>query len=178
MLKKSQSMPKREALSVDEQICATKASKMLRQYLPNKPQKWGFKLLVLCDDRGFVYDFKIYIVMENNSDLRLPNEPDLAYSQGFTRRQGKSIQIPSLEDLESSKKKRGYSEKWVGNVNGTDIVTVMWYDNKPVVLSSSFVGKYPTQKKSWGDATKSYTAEIERLQSLKYSLFNSIPNSL
>lgn len=71
-------MPKREALSVDEQICATKASNILRQYLPNKPQKWGYKLLVLCDDREFAYDFKIYIVMENNPDLRLPNEPDLA----------------------------------------------------------------------------------------------------
>ncbi|CAG5016418.1 unnamed protein product [Parnassius apollo] len=61
-------------------------------------------------------------------------------------RLGKTIQIPSMKDLKSSKKERGYSEEWVGNVNGTDIVTVMWYDNKPVVLTSSFVEKEPTQK--------------------------------
>ncbi|CAH2108763.1 unnamed protein product [Euphydryas editha] len=50
---------------------------MLHQYLPNKPHKWGYKLLVLCDDRGFANDFEIYSEMENNPDLRLPNEPDL-----------------------------------------------------------------------------------------------------
>lgn len=170
-------------------MCATKASNILRQYLPNKPHKWGYKLLVLCDDRGFAYDFKIYSGMENNPDLRFPNEPDLGasanivvrlarsiprdknyklffdnyytcpelishlakegiYSMGTvnTGRLGKSVQIPSLKDLKSRKEERGYSEEWVGNVDGTDIVTVMWYDNKPVVLSSSFVGKEPTQK--------------------------------
>ncbi|CAG5021895.1 unnamed protein product [Parnassius apollo] len=70
------------------------------------------------------------------------------YSMGTVNkaRLGKSIQIPSMKDLKSSKKERGYSEECVCNVNGTDIVAVMWYDNKPVVLTSSFIGKDPTQK--------------------------------
>ncbi|CAK1589631.1 unnamed protein product [Parnassius mnemosyne] len=186
--KKCLSIPKREALSVDEQMCATKASNILRQYLPNKPHKWGYKLLVLCDDRGFAYDFEIYSGMENDPELRDSSEPDLGASSNIVvrlarciprnqqyrlffdnyytspelisylakegilslgtvskGRLGKDVQIPSLKDLKKDKVERGFSEEWVANVDGTDIVTVMWYDNKPVVLSSSFVGQEPIQ---------------------------------
>lgn len=187
--KKCQSIPKRESLSVDEQICATKAANFLRHYLPNKPHKWGYKLLVLCDDRGMAYDFEICSGMENNSDLKYADEPDLGangnivvrlartiprYQQyklffdnyytsaeliSFLSKQGiqslgtvdkgrlgKDLKIPSLKDLKSTKTERGHSEEWVADVDGTEVGTVMWYDNKPVVLSSSFVGQQPIEK--------------------------------
>ena len=32
----------------------------MKQYLPNKPKKWGFKLFVLCDTTGYAYKFDIY----------------------------------------------------------------------------------------------------------------------
>lgn len=186
--KKCQSVPKREALSIDEQMCATKASNLLRQYLPNKPHKWGYKLLVLCDDRGFAYDFEIYSGMENAPELRLSTEPDLGASSNIVVRLarsipknqnfklffdnyytspeliaflakegiqslgtvnkcrlGKDLKIPSIKDLKKDKIQRSYSEQWVANCDNTDIVTVMWYDNKPVVLSSSFVGQEPIE---------------------------------
>lgn len=189
--KKCQAIPKRETLSVDEQMCATKATNFLRQYLPNKPHKWGYKLLVLCDDKGMAYDFEIYSGMENNSELRLPNEPDLGASgnivvrlartipryqeyklffdnyytsaelisylskQGIQSlgtvnkgRLGKDLKIPSLKDLKATRTERGHSEEWVADVDGTEVGTVMWYDNKPVVLSSSFVGQQPIDKVS------------------------------
>nr|XP_026488603.1 piggyBac transposable element-derived protein 3-like [Vanessa tameamea] len=189
--KKCQSIPKRETLSVDEQMCATKAANFLRQYFPNKPHKWGYELLVLCDDRGVAYNFEIYSGMENNSALRYANEPDLGASsnivvrlartipryqqyklffdnyytsaklisflskQGIQSlgsvnkgRLGKDLKIPSLKDLKSTKTERGHSEEWVADVDGTEVGTVMWYDNKPVVLSSSFVGQQPIEKVS------------------------------
>ena len=46
---KFSTVPMEQRLSVDEQICATKVAHFLKQYLPNKPHKWGFKLYVLCD---------------------------------------------------------------------------------------------------------------------------------
>lgn len=186
--KKCQSVPKREALSVDEQMCATKASNYLRQYLPNKPHKWGYKLLVLCDDRGFAYDFEIYSGMENDPSLRYSNEPDLGASSNIVVRLartipknqnyklffdnyytsteliaylakegiqslgtvnkgrfGRDLKLPTIQDLKKEKVQRGYSEQWVANCDNTDIVTVLWYDNKPVVLSSSFVGEEPKE---------------------------------
>lgn len=39
------SLPYEQRLSVDEQMCATKLGHFLKQYLPNKPHKWGFKFI-------------------------------------------------------------------------------------------------------------------------------------
>lgn len=49
-----------QRLSIEEQMCATKVGHFLKQYLPNKPNKWGFKLFVLCSLAGFAYRFIIY----------------------------------------------------------------------------------------------------------------------
>jgi len=70
----------REYLSVDEQLCATKARSYLKQYLPAKPHKWGYKLFVLCDDEGFSYKFEIYTGQENEARFRHQSEPDLGAS--------------------------------------------------------------------------------------------------
>ncbi|XP_026316625.1 piggyBac transposable element-derived protein 4-like [Hyposmocoma kahamanoa] len=64
-----------QRLSIDEQMCATKIGHFLKQYLPNKPHKWGFKLFVLCNLMGYAYRFQIYAGKE--VDDRLPNEPDV-----------------------------------------------------------------------------------------------------
>ncbi|ROI93623.1 PiggyBac transposable element-derived protein 4 [Anabarilius grahami] len=47
-------------LSVDESMVATKARISLKQYIKNKPTKWGIKLFVLCDNNGYTVDFNIY----------------------------------------------------------------------------------------------------------------------
>lgn len=54
------SVPKSARLCVDEQMCSTKTKHHLRQYMPNKPHKWGVKLFVLCDSQGYAYKFEIY----------------------------------------------------------------------------------------------------------------------
>lgn len=44
------SIPMAQHICVDEQMCATKMAKSnIKQYMPNKPHKWRFKLFVLCD---------------------------------------------------------------------------------------------------------------------------------
>lgn len=66
--------------SVDEQLCATKARRHLKQYLPAKPHKWGYKLYALCGTDLFAYNFEIYTGKENDSKFRLQNETDLGSS--------------------------------------------------------------------------------------------------
>lgn len=85
------SIPMEEKLSVDEQICATKARHHLKNYLPLKPHKWGYKLFVLCGVSGFAYKFEIYTGTENNSTNRPPNEPDLGASSNVVVRLASDI---------------------------------------------------------------------------------------
>lgn len=52
-------IPMREHLSLDENVNASKSANFLRQYLPNKPHKWGTKLFCICDDMGYCYQFEV-----------------------------------------------------------------------------------------------------------------------
>ncbi|XP_054259861.1 piggyBac transposable element-derived protein 3-like [Macrosteles quadrilineatus] len=72
-----QTIPYEQMLCVDEQLCATKAHHYMKQYMPKKPHKWGYKLYVLSGVSGFAYRFEIYSGQENDPDYRLPGEPDL-----------------------------------------------------------------------------------------------------
>lgn len=74
-----------QRLSIDEQMCATKVAHFLKQYLPNKPHKWGFKLFVLCSLQGFAYhQFELYAGQDltNKPD----NGPDLGATSNVVRR--------------------------------------------------------------------------------------------
>ncbi|KAJ2937731.1 hypothetical protein O0L34_g19124 [Tuta absoluta] len=72
---KFSSVPMEQRLSVDEQMCATKISHFMKQYLPNKPHKWGFKLFALCSLAEYCDNFIIYSGTDN--EPMLDNEPDI-----------------------------------------------------------------------------------------------------
>lgn len=88
---KFKSVPYRQDLSLDEQLCATKAHSYLKQYLPAKPHKWGFKLYVLCDYKGYAYNCEIYTGQENQPRFRLPSEPDLGSSSNIVVRLSREV---------------------------------------------------------------------------------------
>lgn len=73
--KKFITLPFEHRLSLDEQMCSTKMKHFMKQYLPNKPHKWGFKLYVLCSLSGYAYSFEIYSGAKDMDCL--PGEPDL-----------------------------------------------------------------------------------------------------
>lgn len=77
------SVPKQDRLCVDEQICSTKIRSYMKQYMPNKPKKWGFKLFVLCDTTGYAYKFEIY---NGAPEIPAPTEPDLQPSANIVVR--------------------------------------------------------------------------------------------
>ena len=60
ILSKCRSIPQEESHSVDEQIIPTKCRSSLRQYLPKKPHKWGFKGWARCGVSGIIYDIEVY----------------------------------------------------------------------------------------------------------------------
>lgn len=85
------SVPMENKLSIDEQICATKSKHHLKQYIPMKPHKWGFKLFMLCDTSGFTYNFEIYNGSTNTFTKVKPNEKDLGASANVVVRLSRVI---------------------------------------------------------------------------------------
>jgi hypothetical protein len=67
--------PLRE-LSVDERMVKSKARTHFRQYIRNKPTKWGFKFWVLADPTGFTINFELY---QGKKRATAPSPHGLAY---------------------------------------------------------------------------------------------------
>lgn len=86
---KFQSVPMTQRLSVDEQMCATKMKTFLRQYLPDKPHKWGVKFFNLCDSFGFCYNFEIYCGAGDN--VVQTGSPDLGASANVVVRLSRNV---------------------------------------------------------------------------------------
>lgn len=87
------SVPCKQNLALDEQLCATKAHSYMKQYLPDKPHKWGFKLFFLTDVQGYAYSFEIYSGQENDSRFRKLNEPDFGASSNVVVRLTRNIPV-------------------------------------------------------------------------------------
>ena len=56
-------------LSVDERMVKSKARSHFKQYIHNKPTKWGFKFWVLADLTGFTSDFNLYCGRHRNTQI-------------------------------------------------------------------------------------------------------------
>ncbi|XP_050501036.1 piggyBac transposable element-derived protein 4-like [Diabrotica virgifera virgifera] len=58
--KRCQQLPLETNLCVDEQIVPFKGQINIKQYMKNKPNKWGIKIYILAGQSGLIYDFLIY----------------------------------------------------------------------------------------------------------------------
>lgn len=198
---KNSILPLEAQLSIDEQLCSTKVRHYMKQYLPMKPHKWGFKLFVLCGVSGYAYNFELYSGQENNEAQRVDaSEPDLGasanvvvrlsriiprnqnyrlyfdnyyttpallaylahngiYSLGTVRRNRiMNCKLPTEKEIK--KDVRGTSYEYVGDLDGIEISSLIWKDNKAVSLLSTFAGQLPlTTIKRYDKHTKS-TREI------------------
>ena len=48
--------------SIDEHMCTFKGNSIMRQYMKNKPIKWGFKFWFRCGAKsGYLYEFDMYL---------------------------------------------------------------------------------------------------------------------
>ena len=53
-------LPKEQELCIDEQMIPFKGNSSLKQYVPSKPHKYGYKFFVLAGKDGMTYDFMPY----------------------------------------------------------------------------------------------------------------------
>ena len=81
----------RQSVSIDERIVRSKARFVFRQYLPNKPVRWGTEIFAACEaESSYCFDFQIYTGQEINGQTDV----------GLTQR--------VLQDLTSDLHKQGY----------------------------------------------------------------------
>ncbi|XP_028676169.1 piggyBac transposable element-derived protein 3-like [Erpetoichthys calabaricus] len=76
LLPKFQRLPQDQMLSIDEQMVPFKGRSSLKQYIPKKPYKWGYKIFVLCDTKGLVHSFDIFAGKIDP----VPGEPNIGAS--------------------------------------------------------------------------------------------------
>ena len=50
-----------QQVSIDERMVKSKARTKFRQYMKDKPSKWGFKYWVISDPSAYSYDFNLYL---------------------------------------------------------------------------------------------------------------------
>lgn len=64
-------IPPEEELSIDEQIIPFKGRSSIKQYIKNKPHKWGYKCFTVAGASGLMYDFKVYTGKDTCADYGL-----------------------------------------------------------------------------------------------------------
>ncbi|XP_035731240.1 piggyBac transposable element-derived protein 3-like [Vespa mandarinia] len=142
LVKNFNHIPMSEHVCVDEQIIPFKGRHKLKNYMPKKPKKWGYKAFLLCDSSGLIYNFEIY----TGKVIHDPELPNVGSSGNVVLRLAKIIPkqlfykicfdnrfstLPLVTELE----KLGIQS--VATVRVT-INAVKWYDNKAVHLMSTF----------------------------------------
>lgn len=178
-------IPMEQKLSIDEQMCATKIGHYMKQYLPNKPHKWGFKLYLLCSMEGFAHDFEVYSGSGKQTDL-LSDEPNMGESANVVTRLTRNVprdvnhilyfdnfytslplvthlakegiyslgtvrvnrlrnaKLPDRKEIMKKNIPRGFHQECLTTIEGVDVSAIVWKDNKPVNLLSTYVGAEPT----------------------------------
>ncbi|KAK9967190.1 hypothetical protein ABG768_001601 [Culter alburnus] len=136
-------------ISIDERMVASKARHGLKQYMKNKPTKWGYKLFVLADSLcGYTWDFFIY---DYDSVMILADERLLG--TGYKLFVDNFYTSPKLfRDLLAKRifacgtvraNRIGHSKKHAprGNIRWfreDDLLFVEWKDKRDVLMCSTF----------------------------------------
>lgn len=86
---KFRSIPMQQICCIDEMIVPFKGNSYLKQYIPSKPHKWGFKVFALCDTSGILNDFHVY-----DGPLKpVQGEPDLGPSSNIVLQLARTIPV-------------------------------------------------------------------------------------
>ena len=75
-------LPMNEKLSIDEQMIPFKGRHSLKNYVKNKPKKWGYKAFVLCSSEGIAHKFELY----TGKAVHDPSLPDIGVSSNVVLR--------------------------------------------------------------------------------------------
>uniref|UniRef100_A0A3B3IBA3 PiggyBac transposable element-derived protein domain-containing protein n=1 Tax=Oryzias latipes TaxID=8090 RepID=A0A3B3IBA3_ORYLA len=160
---KLQTIPMGEKLAVDEQMVPFKGRNRLNQFLPAKPKKWGYKILVLAGSDGNPHNFEIYtgrVVQPSElPDVGASGNVVLRLAQPIPKQQRHKLffdnwftSVPLILTLAQQgihcagtlkRTGRGSFDQKTAMVGETTLHVVKWYDNRSVSLLSDYIGAHP-----------------------------------
>ncbi|XP_049961836.1 piggyBac transposable element-derived protein 3-like [Schistocerca serialis cubense] len=95
-------LPPEEYQAVDEQIIPFKGRSGLKQFVRNKPHKWGYKYFTRAGASGMMYDFEIYVGKNTCSDRGLGLSGDIVLSL--------------METLAEKQHFKEFADSWVSSI--------------------------------------------------------------
>ena len=100
-----------EKLCIDEQMVPFKGKSALKQYNPQKPKKWGYKLYILSGVDGLIHNFEVH----TGAIPICPNQPDLKASG--------NIVLILLQSIPRMKWHKLYFDNWYTSI---ELVTILY----------------------------------------------------
>lgn len=161
---KSSYLPSRQQ-SIDESMIRFKGRSSLRQYMPMKPIKRGYKVWVRVDNSGYVLQFQIYTgkikdIREQNLGSRVIKDltrdligkcyeiyfdnyfnsvelqRDLLKEKIYACGTARKDRLGIPDDFKTNKKMKRGDSNW--RVNEDGILALQWMDKKPILFLSNF----------------------------------------
>ncbi|XP_033645551.1 piggyBac transposable element-derived protein 4-like [Asterias rubens] len=137
-------------ISIDEPIVASKARIGIKQYIKDKPTKWGYKLFVICDSKtGYTCDFFIHA---GKSERVTDNGLTLAC--GTVRENCRGF--PKTKENGIPRNATRGTIQWIRD---RELLFVKWKDTREVTMLSmihSACGNDTVQRKAKNQATGSF----------------------
>lgn len=82
-------VPKEKQLCIDEPIIPFQGRHSLKNYNPQKPHKWGYKVFALSGTSDFTYDVELFTGAADNTQLH--GEPNICPSSNVVVRLLRSV---------------------------------------------------------------------------------------
>ncbi|KRY14741.1 PiggyBac transposable element-derived protein 3, partial [Trichinella patagoniensis] len=129
-----------ELQSVDEHIIPYEGRCKMKYYNPKKPCKWGLKLFARCGKNGLVHDFwlcdRMAPKVENPIGFFGMNVV-MKVCEKLPKHKGyKTSRLPA--DSTECTKRRGRGSMDFPRTNDNKLCVVKWFDNREVILSSTY----------------------------------------
>ncbi|XP_033847302.1 piggyBac transposable element-derived protein 4-like [Periophthalmus magnuspinnatus] len=124
----------RQHISVDERMVATKARLSFKQYMRDKPTKWGLKFFVLVDKNGYTVEYQLY----TGNPLLFRHLGQQGFGACGTYRQGR-IGVPTTTENALTKRSPRGSIRWLRD---GDLLFVKWMDTREVSMCTNVHSVY------------------------------------
>ena len=113
--KKFNLIPMSQMMCIDEMMIPFKENSSLKQYIPSKLHKYGYKVFVLCNNSGIIYDFEVY-----SGKVEPPANIDLGASSNVVLRLSKTTPV--------GKKHLLFFDNWF-----TSLPLMSFWQNQPFI---------------------------------------------